>query len=124
MKPDKGAYYRERFKAQRRILKRLASTMEVNEILEKLRVEIRTLVPSAMETCILLLDPDAQKYTRPLQCALYGRPVNCLSCKRDRAAVRKAMDRRKGVVVSGSEPITRHDGSKEETGPGGAEHGR
>ncbi|PKN63587.1 MAG: guanylate cyclase [Deltaproteobacteria bacterium HGW-Deltaproteobacteria-15] len=117
MKPDKGAYYRERFEAQRRILKRLASTMEVNEILEKLREETRTLVPSAMEACILLLDPDAQKYTRPLQCALYGRPVNCLSCKRNRGAVRKAMDRRKGVVVSGSEPITRHDGSKVETGP-------
>ncbi len=115
--PLKETYYRERFEAQRRIARKLASTMEVNEILETLREETRNLVPPAMEACILLLDPDAQKYTRPLQCALYGRPVNCLSCKRDRAAVQKAMARRKGVVVSGCEPITRPDGSKVETGP-------
>ena len=110
-------YYKERFEAQRRIARRLASTMEVNEILEKLREEARVLVPIAMEACILLLDPDAVKYTRPLQCALYGRPVNCLSCKRNRAAVQKAMNRKKGVVISKSEPIVRPDGTLVETGP-------
>ncbi len=75
-------FYRERFEAQRRLTRKLASTIEVNEILETLRLESRNLVPSAMETCIIMLDPDAQKYTRPLQCALYDRPVNCLSCKK------------------------------------------
>jgi class 3 adenylate cyclase len=110
-------YYRERFEAQQRIARKLASTMEVNEILEMLREETRSLVPSAMEACILLLDPDATKYTRPLQCALYGRPVNCLSCKRNRAAVLKAMHRKKGVVISTGEPILRHDGTTVETGP-------
>ena len=30
-------YYKERFEAQRRVAKRLASTMEVNKILELLR---------------------------------------------------------------------------------------
>ena len=114
---EKAKYYKERFEAQKRIAKRLASTLEVNEILEKLREEARTLVPIAMEACILLLDPDAIKYTRPLQCALYGRPVNCLSCKRNRAAVQKAMTRRKGVVISRCEPILRPDGTLVETGP-------
>jgi len=110
-------YYRERFETQQRIARKLASTMEASEILEMLREETRNLVPSAMETCILLFDPDAKKYTRPLQCALYGRPVNCLSCKRNRAAVQKALNRKKGVVISKSEPILRHDGNIVETGP-------
>ena len=110
-------YYRERFEAQQRIARKLASTMEASEILEMLREETRNLVPSAMEACILLFDPDAKKYTRPLQCALYGRPVNCLSCKRNRVAVQKALHRKKGIVISKSEPILRHDGNIVETGP-------
>ncbi len=91
--------------------------MEVNEILERLRQEARIMVPTAMEACILVLDPDARKYTRPLQCALYNRPVNCLSCKRSRSAVQKALKRKKGVVISRSEPILRPDGTLVETGP-------
>jgi len=47
-------YFRERFEAQQRIARKLAYTLEVNEILEMLREEIRQLVPSAMEACILL----------------------------------------------------------------------
>ncbi|MEJ2588669.1 MAG: adenylate/guanylate cyclase domain-containing protein [Deltaproteobacteria bacterium] len=110
-------YYKERFEAMRRVNRTLASTMEVNQILETLREEIRKLVPSCMEACILLLDPDAPKYTRPLNCALYNRPVNCLSCKRSRAAVIKALTRKKGVVISETEAIVRSDGSVVKTGP-------
>jgi len=107
----------ERFEAHRGVSQKLASTLEVNEILETLRVEAKNLVTSSMEVCVILLDPDALKYTRPLQCALYDRPVNCLSCKRNRAAVQKALTRRKGVVVSKSEPITRHNRELVKTGP-------
>ncbi len=110
-------YYRERFEAQRRLTKELANKVEVNEILETLRKEARTLVPSSMEACIIVLDPDAQKYTRPLQCALYDRPVNCLSCKKDRKAIQKALSARKGVVISKTDPILRPDGTKIDTGP-------
>jgi len=70
-----------------------------------------------METCIILLDPDAQKYTRPLQCALYDRPVNCLSCKKNRAAIQKALSARKGVVISKTDPIVRPDRTTVDTGP-------
>ena len=63
-------YYKERFETQRRVSRNLAATMEVNEILERLREEARKMVPTSMEACILMIDPDAQKYTRPLQCAL------------------------------------------------------
>lgn len=110
-------YYKERLEALRRVSSNLASTMEVNKILEIVRDEARNVVPSAMEVCIILLDPDANKYTRPLQCALYDSPRNCLSCKRNRTAIQKALSKKKGVVVSKSEPIRRHDGSLIEIGP-------
>jgi len=110
-------YYKERFEAQRRVSKKLASTMEVNKILERLREEARNMVPTSMEACILMLDPDAQKYTRPLQCALYDKPVNCISCKRKRQVIQKAITRKKGVVTSQSEPVTRPDGTIVEIGP-------
>ena len=112
-----GKYYKERLELHRRIAKKLAFTMEVNEILEMLREEARNLIPSAMETCILLLDPQAEKYTRPLQCALYNKPVNCLLCKRNRPATQKALTKRKGVIISNdNEPITRQNGSIVDTG--------
>jgi len=110
-------YYKERFEAQRRVSKTLASTMEVNEILERLREETRNMIPVAMEACILMLDPDAQKYTRPLQCALYDTPVNCISCKRRRPAIQKAIARKKGIVVARSEAIVRHEGEEVNIGP-------
>ena len=80
-------YYRERFETQRRVSKNLASTMEVNKILEKLREEARKIVTTSMEACILMLDPDAQKYTRPLQCVLYDKLINFISCKRKRMVI-------------------------------------
>jgi len=91
--------------------------LEVNEILERLREEARALIPRAMEACILLLDPDAPQYTRPLQCALYERPVNCLSCKRHRPAVQRAISKKKAVLVHRSGPIVRHNGEQVEVGP-------
>ena len=110
-------YYKERFEAQRRLAKNVAPYMEANEILEKMRSELRAIIPQAMEACILLLDPEAGKYTRPLQCALHDRPVNCLQCKRHRPAIRQAVSRRKAVMVTGSEPVKRHDGSRVPIGP-------
>jgi len=110
-------YYKERFEAQKRLMARIAPFMEVNDILEKMRAELREIIPISMEACILLLDPEAMKYTRPLQCALYDRPVNCLKCKRNRPAIQKAIQQRKGVVASNKEPIERHDGSLVQIGP-------
>lgn len=110
-------YYKERFEAQRKIARKIAPFMEANEILEKMRSELREIIPEAMEACILLLDPEAGKYTRPLQCALYDRPVNCLKCKRHRPAIQQAISRKKAVVVTGSQPVIRHDGTKVPVGP-------
>jgi class 3 adenylate cyclase len=110
-------FYRERFEAQRNLINKTAPLMEVNEIIEKVREELRNLIPNAMEVCILLLDPDAEKYTSPLQCALYETPVSCQACKRDRPAVQKAISKKKPVVVSQSEPIRRMDNTLVTVGP-------
>ena len=110
-------YYKERFEVQRRLIKKVAALVEVNEIIEIFREDLRRIIPNAMEVCILLLDPEADKYTRPLQCALYDTPVSCQSCKRDRPAVRRAVNRKKAVVVSKSEPVKRSDGSLLAVGP-------
>lgn len=110
-------YYEERFKALRRLDERIAPLMEINDILEKMRDELRETIPSALEVRILLLDPEAKKYTRPLQCILYDRPVNCLSCKRSRPVIKKALKERKPVLVPESDPIERDDGSSIKIGP-------
>ena len=110
-------FYKERFEALKNLIKKTAPLMEVNEIIEKVREELRNLIPNAMEVCILLLDPDAEKYTSPLQCALYETPVSCQACKRDRPAVQKAISQKKPVVVSQSEPIRRMDNTLVTVGP-------
>ncbi len=110
-------YYQERFQVLQGLIRKIAPLMEVNEIIEKVREELRTLIPNAMEVCILLLDPEAQKYTSPLQCALYERPVDCQSCKRDRPAIQKAIQQKKAVVVSQSQPVRRQDNSLVPVGP-------
>ena len=110
-------YYKERFEAQRRLAKKVAPIMEANEILEKMRSELKEIVPVAMESCILLMDPHAIDYTRPLQCALFDTPVNCLKCKRHRPAVQKAIVKRKTVVAPGGDPVVRPDGSVIQIGP-------
>ncbi len=104
-------YYKERFHAQKNLMHKIADLMEANKIIETVREELRSIIPNSMEVCILLLDPDADKYTSPLQCALYDNPVNCQSCKRDRPAVQKAILQKKAVIVSQSEPILRMDNS-------------
>ncbi|MFO7749196.1 MAG: adenylate/guanylate cyclase domain-containing protein [Desulfobacteraceae bacterium] len=113
-------YYRERFYAQQQLIKTIASFIEVNEILERAREKLRENIPFSMEVCILLLDPEADQYTRPLQCALYEKPTSCQSCKRNRPAVQKAIHRRKAVVERHSEPVERQNRESVMVGPEGA----
>ena len=110
-------FYKERFKAQKQLAKKISTTLEVNAILEKMRAEARALIPRAMEVCILLLDSEAPNYTKPLQCQLYETPVNCLSCKRFRPAVVDAMVKKKGIITPLGEPVERPDGEIVDIGP-------
>jgi len=108
---DMERYYKMRLKAQKRLIQKAASLAEISDIIEMVRDELRRLIPNAMEVCILLLDSDAQAYTRPLQCALHDLPVDCQSCKRDRPAVQKAIEQKKTVVIPQSDPVERPDGA-------------
>jgi len=110
-------YYKERFQARSRLDEKIVPLVKINHILQEMRDELREAIPSAMETRILLLDPDAKKYTRPLQCILYDRPVNCLSCKRSRPVIKKALEKKRMVVIPESDPIERQDGSLVRVGP-------
>ena len=110
-------YYKERFEARTRLDERIMPLVKINKILQEMRDELRNQIPSAMETRILLLDPDATKYTRPLQCILYDRPVNCLNCKKSRPVIKKAMEKRSLVVVPESDPIKRDNGELIPLGP-------
>ena len=53
-------YYKKRFQVQRNLIRTIAPLMEVRDIIEKVRQELRDLIPNSMEVCILLLDPDAE----------------------------------------------------------------
>ncbi|MCF8129909.1 MAG: adenylate/guanylate cyclase domain-containing protein [Deltaproteobacteria bacterium] len=110
-------YYKERFEARSRLDEKIVPLVKINQILQEMRDELRTLIPTAMEARILLMDPDAKKYTRPLQCILYDRPVNCLSCKRSRPVIKKALEKRGMVVVPESDPIERENGEMVQVGP-------
>lgn len=110
-------YYRERYRLYRRVTAKLADMLEVNRILELIREEARLVAPTSMESCILLLDQEADSYTRPMQCDLYDTPKNCQSCKRNRPAVQAAIKKRNGVVLNRPGQVKRHDGSLVETGP-------
>lgn len=109
-------YYKERFHVQQDLINTIAPLTEAGDIIEAVRERLRSLIPNAMEVCVLLLDPDAAEYTSPLQCALYDRPVSCQSCKRDRPAVQQAIARKKAVVLSSSEPVVRPDGTRTTVG--------
>ncbi len=110
-------YYKERFHFQEKLISKIAPLTEVGEIIEKTRNELRAVLSDAVEVCILLLDPEAEKYTRPIQCALHKRPFRCQACKPDRLAVRKAINQKKGVVITASESINRPGHSIVHVGP-------
>ena len=108
---NKDRYYDQRFQFLRHLTQRVAPLMDVSRIIEQVRDELRHIIPSAMEVCILLLDADADQYIDSLQCALYDTPVSCQSCKRERAAVQKAIQKKETVVVNGNDSVLRIDGS-------------
>jgi class 3 adenylate cyclase len=71
---------------------------DVGDTLEILREEVKRFVPSALEACLILLDPEASKYTRPLHCGVHQSRVNCQLCKRGAEIVRLARQKQ-GVVI-------------------------
>jgi class 3 adenylate cyclase/rubredoxin len=83
--------YKERFENLSRVARKVTSSLSIGNILEMIRDEARTTVPGAQEACLLILDPDALHYTRPLHCAVYKDRINCQLCKRGRETIEGAM---------------------------------
>ena len=63
--------------------------MNISEVLEIIRDEARATLPQLQEVCLLVTDPEAQNYTRPLHCAVAKQRINCQLCKRGRGTVNR-----------------------------------
>ncbi len=83
--------YKERFENVFRVARRITSSLNIADILESIRDECKISIPDLQEMCLLLLDPEAQHYTRPLHCAKEPENINCKLCKRDRRTILKSL---------------------------------
>jgi class 3 adenylate cyclase len=83
--------YKERFENLLRVVKKVTSSLDPGDILEVIRDEAKVTVPSAKEACLLMFDPEAEHYTRPLHCSLHTERINCQLCKRGRESIEKAL---------------------------------
>jgi len=83
--------YKNRFENIFRVAKKVTSSLDIGDILEIIRDEAKITVPHAREACLLMFDPEASRYTRPLHCAVYKNRVNCQLCKRGRDVIKGAL---------------------------------
>jgi hypothetical protein len=85
--------YKVRFENLFRLALKVTSSLNIGDILEFIRDEAKEIVPNAREACLLMFDPEAEHYTRPLHCAVYKNRINCQLCKRGRKTILGAIDR-------------------------------
>jgi class 3 adenylate cyclase/rubredoxin len=90
--------YRERFENVFRVAQKLTSSLNISEVLEIIRDEARATLVQLQEACLLLVDPEAQNYTRPLHCAVAKQRINCQLCKRGRATINAALGQTSAAV--------------------------
>jgi len=90
--------YKERFENVFRVAQHLTSSLNISEVLEMIRDEARATLPQLQEVCLLVIDPEAQYYTRPLHCAVEKQRINCQLCKRGRGAVSSALGKGSSAV--------------------------
>jgi len=83
--------YRDRFENLFRVAKKITASLNIGDILEIIRDETKTTVPHAQEACLILLDPAAPDYTRPLHCTVKRDQVNCHMCKRGKEIVQRSL---------------------------------
>ncbi len=91
MFPVNGNIYKERFENVFRVAQKLTSSLDIGEVLEMIRDEARTTLSQLQEVCLLVVDPEAPYYTRPLHCAVEMQRINCQLCKRGRGTVHNAL---------------------------------
>jgi len=111
--PDDLALYKERFENLFRVAKKITSSLNISEILETIRDESKVMTPAIQEACLLLVDPEAANYTRPLHCAKGF--VNCRLCKKGRHTIDVALNNpakflcfipsEEGKLISSQQPM-------------------
>jgi hypothetical protein len=69
----------------------MTSSLNIGTILELIRDEVKITIPHALDACLLLFDPEAPRYTRPLHCAIYKERINCPLCKHGPEAIQRAI---------------------------------
>jgi rubredoxin len=90
--------YKERFENVFRVAQKLTSSLNIGGVLELIRDEARATLPQLQEVCLLVIDPEAQNYTRPLHCAVEKQRINCQLCKRGRGTISSALEQSSSAV--------------------------
>ncbi len=90
--------YKERFENLFRVAQKLTSSLNIGELLEMIRDEAKATLPQLQEVCLLVIDPEAAYYTRPLHCALEKQRISCQLCKRGRGTVHNALGQASSAV--------------------------
>jgi len=85
--------YKKRFENLRRVVQHITSSLNIGDILEIIRDEVKVSIPQAREACLLMFDQEAAHYTRPLHCSMYKERINCQLCKRGRGTIKAAIDK-------------------------------
>ena len=83
--------YKDRFDNLFRVANKVTACLSIADILEIIRDEVKTTIPHAKEACLILLDPDAVNYTRPLHCSMNREQIHCRNCKRGSEIVTLAL---------------------------------
>ncbi|MCX5873005.1 MAG: GAF domain-containing protein, partial [Deltaproteobacteria bacterium] len=84
--------YQERFENLFRVALKMTSSLNISDILETIRDEAKVSIPNLQEACLLLVDPEAANYTRPLHCAMSTESINCQLCKRGRDTITASLE--------------------------------
>ncbi|MBW1774137.1 MAG: guanylate cyclase [Deltaproteobacteria bacterium] len=84
--------YKKRFTNLSRVAHKMTSSLEIGDILEIIRDEVKETLPHAKEACLLMFDQDASQYTRPLHCSMHKDRISCQLCKRGRKTIKGALD--------------------------------
>lgn len=84
--------YQERFENLFRVAMKMTASLNISNILETIRDEAKVSIPALQEACLLLIDPEAANYTRPLHCSVSAESINCQMCKRGRSAITASIE--------------------------------
>lgn len=90
--------FEKRFENIIRLAKKITASLDITDILESIRDEAKISIPKLEEACLLIVDPEAENYTRPLHCAVEKKRINCQLCKRGRATVVGALKKESGAM--------------------------